>query len=178
MPKLPKPLPEPVDENLVLLDKYTKFLDALSRNKKYRELLYEFNKDESVKTYNKLALFLRKASKALDEISPLGGLLLSSFRGIPIYNSRILDNFNENLVGASSSNSFKNYQAGTIVYDNGSQTKSVTISQVSRKSTVLQSDPACRNKFSNAIYTSKTRRGSTLVVGQFSVNNDPFFHHV
>lgn len=179
MPKLPKPLPEPsVDENLVLLAKYTRFLEKLSKNEKYKVLLLNFQKNPSIKTYTKLGLFLRKTADSLKKIAPLGELLIADDRGIPIFNSTILDNFDEKLVGASSSNSFSNSQNGTIIYDNNQETKCVTMCQIDIKSTVLQSEPTCKNLFLNTIYTGKNKRLSTIVIGQATTDRQAFFNHV
>ena len=172
-PNIPKPSPE-----LELLAKYKKALDDLTSSRKYLKAVCNFDRDENDVTYNKLVALLRSCDRILKRISPLAGVWVSNNRGAVIYNSNLIDDPDNNLVGASSSNSFKNYQERSIVYDRVFQTQATNMAQESDDSTVLQTEKACVTKFLNVIYVARKTERVITGLGQSSIDKTPMWFHV
>lgn len=153
--------------NYIEIQKHLCYLDnqieELKKCEKFRYLYEKFIRDQNVKHYLKLQLFLRKIFKLKFKFffkNSKSSLIFIDDNGIVIWNSYLDDTYGNN---------FQNYLDGKISIQNIYQFQCSSQAQQTGKAQVIKSVKK-NGKFSNFAFVSR-KVGSTLTSG-FSSSND------
>ena len=153
----------------IYIKKYIKILNSITDSCRFRKLHDKFEKNTSLKNYNKLIKFLKFEDSRFFIILKSSTSLLTDNKGVVIFNSILNDDF-EN-INIDNSNSFNNYNNGKITFDNIYQIQASTMANKMGTSELLSNFRTKGKKTRNIFYISK-HVGSSYTAGADQIQDN------
>lgn len=145
---------------------YKRFINTITNSYEFKKRHDKFEKNPSLKNYNKLIIFLRYQNIKFDRISKNSTSLLTDNTGSVIFNSNLKDDIDN--LGISNRNSFSNFNQGKIIFNNIYQNKA---SSMANKMGTSQVNFYQKNQNYITFYISK-KVGSAYTIG-FQIKHYP-----